>query len=227
MQEGKKTGAWTGWRWLIPGHCCRGLAEGPCGSSIPESMCPHPQLLFVPSRKQTWCTTKVVLLCPPAPLEPDGSFLLRPVCLPARRTSLLGCHLLLLSTLVVRSKSTGVSLPASSWAQYRAAGEALGHCPAQPVLWWHWALGWVAAWQHQLQQKEMLPTSPESFLLSGELLFPVASQPQGVSLVIFLLFLMLSQQCVSTRPALVSRQVECGDLLWVSLWRAAIGHGWH
>ena len=213
VQEGRKTGAWTGWRWLTPVS----LLPGPCCGA----MCPHPQLLGGPA--QQGANPRVVLLSPPAPLEPKGSFPLWPASLPARRTSSLGCHLLLFSTLAVRSRSTRLSLPASSWAQYPAAGEALGHCPAQPALRWHWALGQVAAWPHQLQEEEMLRASPESFLLPGVLLFPVASQTRGVSWVIFLLF----RRCVPARPALVSLHVERGDLLWVSLGRAALGHGWH
>lgn len=56
--------------------------------------------------------------------------------------------------------------------------------------------------------------SPESFLLPGELLFPTASQPQGVSWVIFLLFLMLYWQHVCQ---------TCSGVPLGGVWGLAVG----
>lgn len=52
------------------------------------------------------------------------------------------------------------------------------------------------------------PSISRELPTAEELLFPVASQPQAVGL-----FPLGSLG----RPALLSLQVECGDLLWVSL----------
>lgn len=228
------TGAWTGWRWLtrlsqLSGPCF----EGPRGSSIPESVCSHPWLLVGHAQQETnlvhpqsgpafcSCFSGAKWLLPPE--------IRIPAC---KENILLGCHWLLFTTLAGRSKSASLALPASPWAQYPTAGEALGIAQLSQccggICGGTGCWGQAAAWQHQLQQEEMLPTSPESFLLPGELLLPAAFQPQGGSWVIFLPFLMLSWQCAPARPALASLQVECGDLLWVSLGRTwDTGYGSH
>lgn len=133
------------WRCLTPLSLLSGPCfEGPRGSSIPESVCSHPWLLVGHAQQGT------NLVHPQSdPAFPSCSsgakWLLPPkTCMPAcKENILLGCHRLLFTTLVGRSKSASLAFPASPWAQYPAPGEALGI--AQPVLWWllwwHWVLG--------------------------------------------------------------------------------------
>lgn len=137
------TGAWTGWRWLTPLSLLSGPCfEGPCGSSIPQPVYSHPQLLVGHAQQGTnlvhpqsgpafpSCFSGAKWLLPPETRKSA-----------CKENILLGCHPLLFTTLAGRSKSAGLAFPASLWGPVPCSRGSPWRCPAQPVLWWHWVLG--------------------------------------------------------------------------------------
>lgn len=155
----------------------QGLPEGLCGSSILESMCPHPQLLVGPAQQGANLTHP----------QSGPSF---PSC-PSETKWLLRAGLPACKDVLPRVSPASVQHSGEEqlyWPQVCA--EALS---ARGKPWGIAQRGQCCGtgrwdrWQHSntSANRRRRFHHLQNFLLPGKLLFPMASQPQGVGLFSF------------------------------------------